>query len=736
MTLLWMSISGGLLILLVWALRRPLLARLPARVMPVLWGVVLLRLLMPLAMPVEVSWQQQERNLVSAAAPEAIALPRPERAETLTEERVVQEAPAPKGRAALAARGAALEAGAMLAGLLPGKAIERAAMGIWLIGALALGGSFLLSYRRARREFALARPVSGEAGEVLDALLARRPLRRRVELREWEQGDSPLTYGLFRPVILLPRRRYWRDKGELALMLAHELAHIRRLDVLYKLLAVGALCVHWFNPLVWLFVRLLGRDLELACDETVADCFGRRARGGYARILLRLEAQRSGLAFGLGGMGKSTMEERIEMLMKVKTTTMAAVLAGTLTIAGVTGVCALSAWQPRLKMAEPPAQTAAADEGAGVLPEQPTEKELLELYGPYGVTFENGRMLLEGEPVRYFFDGAEMPGGGRISRYEYYSDLGTADACTVRGVIDNGDGSVNPFGPLKDIRRCTEEEYDRHTKDLAALKEGKGQTAVTEDGGALKAYAADYSSEAQSADPSRTYELRSLDGGTAVYQFQGESAAATGNAGAAAGQTIAQRMLEYGAWGVEYRDGDIYYSGKRVGTFVDVKPGGGVFSCQSRRGGEGTLCACYDYSDQLYGLELFPEGTQISLNEPIRSAEETESLKESAAQWEETLAPYLPYGLTYEYDPVAAYRSGCGLTMWYNGQEVRSIWDETAGVYISEHQDGSSIHGSYDLCAVYQDGHLCGLRHDTGTATAATAHHPEPQGHHQSGHHH
>ena len=734
MTLLWMSAWGGLLILLVWALRRPLLANLPARVMPVLWGVVLLRLLLPLALPVELGWQW---GTAEAAVPVPMvgALPRPEAGEIWAKagEGVVQEASLPEAEENRASRDAAPEAGTMPAGPVPTEAIGWAALGIWLAGALGMGGSFWLSYRRAKREFALARPAErGEAREVLDTLLARQPLRRKVELREWAQGDSPLTYGLLRPVILLPARQSWRDRGELTLMLAHELAHIRRLDVLYKLLAVGALCVHWFNPLVWLFVRLLGKDLELACDEAVARCFGGRARGGYARILLRLEAQRSGLAFGLGGMGKSTVEERIEMLMKNKTTTMAAVLAAALTIAGVTGVCALSTLQPRLRAAEPAGQTAAAGESVGTLPEEPTEQELLALYGPYGVTFEKGQMLLEGEPVRYFFDGVEVTKGARISHYEYCNDLGTVDACTVRGTVDNGDGSVNPFGPLQSIRRCTKEEFDLHTKDLAALNEGKGQVAVTEDSGSI---AQSGESAATAGGQQRLYQMQYRCGDIAVYLRQNE-ATATGNLGSAAGgKTVAQQMLEYGAYGVTYRDGDIYYSGKRVGTFADVKPGGGVFSYDSCHGGEGILCATYDYNDRLYGLELFPEGTEISLNEPIRAAEETESLKESAAQWEETLAPYLDYGLTYEYDPVAGYRSGCGLTMWYNGQEVRAIWDETTGTYICEHQNGSSLHGTNDLCAVYQDGHLCGLRHYTGTTANTTTHHPEPQGHHRGGHH-
>ena len=231
MTLLWMSAWGGLLILLVWALRHPLLANLPARVMPVLWGVVLLRLLLPLALPVELGWEWGTAE-TAVSVPMVGALPRPEAGED-----VMQKAPLPEAEDR-ASRDAAPGAGTMPAGPVPTEAIGWAALGIWLAGALGMGGSFWLSYRRAKREFALARPAErGEAREVLDTLLARQPLRRKVELREWAQGDSPLTYGLLRPVILLPARQSWRDRGELTLMLAHELAHIRRLDVLYKRLA-------------------------------------------------------------------------------------------------------------------------------------------------------------------------------------------------------------------------------------------------------------------------------------------------------------------------------------------------------------------------------------------------------------------------------------------------------------------------------------------------------------------
>lgn len=740
MTLLWMSLTGGLLILLVWALRKPVLAKLPAGVMPVLWGVVLLRLLLPLALPVEMALPNMEPKAEPKAEPLAQLQAQPEGPEAVG---VWEETPESAGEPLAWAGGALLET----EGGIPMEKLAKLALGIWLLGALGLGSSFLLSYRRAKREFARSWEAGeGPAREALEALLARKPLRRKVALRYWAQGDSPITYGLLRPVILLPVGCCGRNPGELALMLAHELAHIRRMDALYKLLTAGALCVHWFNPLVWLFVRLVGKDLELSCDEAVAGRLDGRGRGYYARILLRMAAEKSGVAFGLGGMGRNTMEERIEMLMKRKQITMAAALACVLAVAGVTTVFALSAARPKLKLAAPAAQVATTSEDVGILPEEPTEKELTALYGPYGVTFEKGKMLLEGEPVRYFFDGVEVTEGSRISHYEYYSDLGTVDACTVRGTIDNGDGSVNPFGPLKGIRRCTKEEFDQHTLDLLNLMEDKGQVAVTEDSGEAISYSGDASVFAGLTGDHHYYYSHCPN--VAVYLGQ-EATAASDVGSAAAGKTVAQKILEYGAYGVSYRDGDIYYNGKRVGSFVDVKPGGGVFSCQSRRGGEGTLCACYDYNDRLWGVELYPQGAQVSLNTPIRAAEETEALAESAALWEKTLAPYLEYGLTYEYDPVADYRSGCGLKMWYNGQEVRCIWDETTGTCISEHQNGSALHGSYDLCTVYQNGHLCGLRHYTGTAagsgSAGTAagqgstvytHHPEPQGHHGSGHHH
>ena len=88
------------------------------------------------------------------------------------------------------------------------------------------------------------------------------------------------------PLVALTALRY---------VLEHEFVHIRRFDALWKLLLLAAACAHWFNPLVWVMYVLANRDLELSCDETVVRRFG-GARASYARVLIGMEAEKSGFA--------------------------------------------------------------------------------------------------------------------------------------------------------------------------------------------------------------------------------------------------------------------------------------------------------------------------------------------------------------------------------------------------------------------------------------------------------
>ena len=112
--------------------------------------------------------------------------------------------------------------------------------------------------------------------------------------------SSPLTFGVLRPVILVPKKTDWTDETALRYVLEHEFVHIQRFDVLSKLLLIAAVCVHRFNPLVWVMYVLANRDLELSCDETVLRRFGGDVRAAYARVLIRMEAARGGTAVETG----------------------------------------------------------------------------------------------------------------------------------------------------------------------------------------------------------------------------------------------------------------------------------------------------------------------------------------------------------------------------------------------------------------------------------------------------
>lgn len=141
--------------------------------------------------------------------------------------------------------------------------------------------------------------------------------------------SSPLTFGVLRPVILVPKKTDWTDETALRYVLEHEFVHIQRFDVLSKLLLIAAVCVHRFNPLGWVMYVLTNRDLELSCDETVLRRFGGDIRAAYARVLIRMEAARGGFAPLCNHFGKNAIEERITI---VSLGLAALLVAGTVTV--------------------------------------------------------------------------------------------------------------------------------------------------------------------------------------------------------------------------------------------------------------------------------------------------------------------------------------------------------------------------------------------------------------------
>lgn len=99
-----------------------------------------------------------------------------------------------------------------------------------------------------------------------------------------EAISTPAVTGLLRPRLLLPHERY--DVQELRYILRHELCHLKRRDMLLKLVQLAANAMHWFNPVVYLMLRQADEDIELACDSAATDGLDRAERAAYSRTLL------------------------------------------------------------------------------------------------------------------------------------------------------------------------------------------------------------------------------------------------------------------------------------------------------------------------------------------------------------------------------------------------------------------------------------------------------------------
>ncbi|MBO6061699.1 MAG: M56 family metallopeptidase, partial [Clostridia bacterium] len=132
---------------------------------------------------------------------------------------------------------------------------------------------------------------------------------------ESEFIDTPFLLGVFRPRIYVP---YGLSERQRQHVLAHERAHIRALDQVWKPLGFAALALHWFNPLCWLAFALFSKDLELACDERAAAGLSNNERADYCQTVLELSAKSRKLAAFPLSFGEAGAKERIKNLMNYK----------------------------------------------------------------------------------------------------------------------------------------------------------------------------------------------------------------------------------------------------------------------------------------------------------------------------------------------------------------------------------------------------------------------------------
>lgn len=300
---LGVSLTTGLVIAALLLAAPALAGRVKARWRCLVWGVLALRLLVPLQFSLP-------------AAPVEVSLSQPAAVQNQT-----QAAPEGGGETAPAAQPAPVEA-APSAEATPASpsapaltGLEVAAL-IWAAGGVAFllgqGGRYL-RFRKTLLRY--AQPLREE--EALQEAAQALGLARAIPLVVSPAAPAPMTLGLVHPMVVLPPQGYRRE--ELACILRHELAHWQGRHLWCKFLFLLTRGVHWFNPLVHLMARRGETDLELACDDRALAGAGPGERGAYARTILAAMAARPApaacLTTQLQG-GKTIMKARFHNILR------------------------------------------------------------------------------------------------------------------------------------------------------------------------------------------------------------------------------------------------------------------------------------------------------------------------------------------------------------------------------------------------------------------------------------
>ena len=321
MSLFQMSVAGGVLILFIVVIRALAIHRLPKTTFLALWMIAALRLLLPFSIPLTFNIH--------------IGL------DVFSD--VVQELPS--GNIASTLPGDSPPS-YDIGTAVPSPATEHISTFeiLWLVGVLLLAIYFSISYFRSMRKFRMSIP---DNTPYIQNWLTAHQISRPLAVRSSDLISSPLTYGILHPVILLPKKLDRNDQVALKYVLTHEYVHIRRFDAITKILFAAVLCIHWFNPFVWVMYVLANRDIELSCDAWVIRMMGAKNRSSYALMLIKMEERRNGMSALCSHFGKNAISERIEAIMKFKKTSILACAFALVLVVGATTAFATStgAWR-------------------------------------------------------------------------------------------------------------------------------------------------------------------------------------------------------------------------------------------------------------------------------------------------------------------------------------------------------------------------------------------------------
>lgn len=480
MNVFQMSISAGILILLIISLRFLTIHKLRKNLFVVLWKVVLLRLLLPITIPMKFSLASfftmlSDKNEVVTSRQNIASFPYMEVAsgsEVITSVSTYDH-----------------------------KEIPLFFI-LWLVGAILLLSFFSFTYIRVFKKMQEALPVKDI--DFINRWLLRYSRNRKLKILSSDRISTPIAFGIVVPKIILPKIMNISDTSQLECALTHELVHIKRYDNLWKILSVIALCIHWFNPLVWIMYLLFNRDLELSCDEKVIAILGENEKQNYALALIHLAEQKTGIYMLYNGFGNNAIKERISAVMKYRKVSVLGIGFSVILILASANVFAVAKTSENTKSSYEDEKQVKTENSNEVTKQESTDNsyevtnqentvnsfeaanqvttdnsyeaakqvntlltddlvEILKLYEPFGLSYD--------------FQEDEMYYKGNIVRELYDEKTGTFIARTLGDSFLEGSIDVRCIyqdNTLISLRIATEEEYNQRTEErIARSKKNK-----------------------------------------------------------------------------------------------------------------------------------------------------------------------------------------------------------------------------------------------------------------------
>lgn len=310
---LWlMGIYGGIMAVCVVLLRLLLGKRLPKRLFPILWSVVLVRLFIPfsisspfslhipllgngsLASSASVLQQQETYEAAFDTVSEELSIPPLSSASNETEQSYVSQVTAESAFS------------------FPSIPINWIGV-LWASGVITSAVWLALRWNKCQKVLEDSAIISNQTAEKV-----LKKCRITADVYTCDRISSPLAVGLKHPEIYLPTHLDFSNHEMLTHIITHEAMHIKYRDNWMKTVMLAALCLHWYNPLIWWMARELSRDLESACDEAALSVLEGDNRKNYAYSLMAMAASDHRGTLIYSSFSKSEVERRIKGVMAYK----------------------------------------------------------------------------------------------------------------------------------------------------------------------------------------------------------------------------------------------------------------------------------------------------------------------------------------------------------------------------------------------------------------------------------